>query len=52
MEALFDKLVEQEGGQLVAELCLHLTLRVGQDVPEVAHVSFSRCWPSVIFLIE
>ena len=44
--------LSQEGGQLVADLCLHLTLRVGQDVPEVAHMSFSRCWPSVIFLIK
>ena len=44
--------LSQEGGQLVAQLADHLALRVGLDVAQVAHMSLSRGWPSVIFLVK
>ena len=44
--------LSQEGGQLVAELADHLALRVSLDVAQVAHMSLSRGWPSVIFLVK
>ena len=33
--------LSEEGGQVVAQLADHGTLRVGHDVPEVAHMSHS-----------